>query len=70
MRVFAGSEKIVIISPNKIVRDKSTPTPEKIEALRANIKANINQELANELTDAYGSDYKIRVKYKYLGLAD
>ena len=69
-RVFASSEKIVIITPTKIVRDKSTPTPEKIDALRANVKANINQELANELTDAYGSNYKIRVKYKYLGLAD
>ena len=67
-RVFAGNEKIVIITPSKIIRNKSNLNAEKVDALRAKARADISQELANELTDAYGSDYKIRVKYKYLGL--
>ncbi len=69
-RVFAGSERIVIIVPSKVVRNKTNMSAEKIETLQAKTQSVLSQELANELTDAYGSDYKIRVKYKYLGLAD
>ncbi|MBE6453248.1 MAG: hypothetical protein E7012_07170 [Alphaproteobacteria bacterium] len=69
-RVFSGNDKIVIIVPSKIIRNKIQHSNEKLDNLRTNAKSALKQELANELIDAYGSDYKIRVKYKYLGLSD
>ena len=45
-------------------------TVEKLEVLRSKAQADMSQAAANELIDAYGSNYKVRVKYKYLGLAD
>ncbi|MBR6663556.1 MAG: peptidyl-prolyl cis-trans isomerase, partial [Alphaproteobacteria bacterium] len=67
-RIFAGNEQIVIVMPSKTVKGKATASAEKIEALRAKAKAETAQEMANDLIDAYASDYKVRVKYKYLGL--
>ena len=43
---------------------------EELEVLRSKAQADMSQAAANELIDAYGSNYKVRVKYKYLGLAD
>ena len=48
----------------------NSASQEKMLSLRAEAEAAISQELANELIDAYASDYKVRVKYKYLGLTD
>ncbi len=67
-RIIATDKKIIIVMPSKIVRGKSSVSAEKIDALRAKAKAEISQELANDLIDAYASNYKVRVKYKYLGL--
>lgn len=69
-KIFAKGSKIVIATPSKIISSKESASQEKMLSLRAEAEAAISQELANELIDAYASDYKVRVKYKYLGLTD
>ena len=69
-KVFNEDERVIIVVPSKVVRSKVKVSPEKMEALRASAQAALSQEMANELIDAYGSEYKVRVKYKYLGFND
>ncbi len=69
-KVFNEDERVIIVVPSKVVRSKARVSPEKMDALRASAQAALSQEMANELIDAYGSEYKIRVKYKYLGFND
>ena len=69
-KVFNEDERVIIVVPSKVVRSKVKVSPEKMDALRASAQAALSQEMANELIDAYGSEYKIRVKYKYLGFND
>lgn len=69
-KIFNEDERIVIAMPSKVVRSKVKISPEKMDALRAEAQAQLSQELADELVDAYGSEYKVRVKYKYLGIND
>ena len=69
-KVFNEDERVIIVVPSKVVRSKVKVSPEKMDALRASAQAALSQEMANELIDAYGSEYKVRVKYKYLGFND
>ena len=69
-KIFAKGSKIVIATPSKIISSKENASKEKLLSLRAEAEATISQELANELIDAYASNHKVRVKYKYLGLTD
>lgn len=69
-KIFNEDERVVIAIPSRVVRSKNKISPEKMDALRAQAQALLSQELANELIDAYGSEYKVRVKYKYLGIND
>ena len=69
-KIFAGDEKIVIAIPTQIIRNNKKLSKEQEEALKAKANQSLSQELVNELTDAYASNYKVRVKYKYLGLTD
>ncbi len=69
-KVFNEDERVIIVVPSKVVRSKIKVSPEKMDALRASAQAALSQEMANELIDAYGSEYKVRVKYKYLGFND
>ena len=69
-KIFNEDERVIIVVPSKVVRSKVKVSPEKMEALRASAQAALSQEMANELIDAYGSEYKVRVKYKHLGFND
>lgn len=69
-KVFGDDNHIVIAMPSKIVRSKAKVSSEQADALRAGAAAQLMHEMADELIDAYGSDYKVRVKYKYLGIND
>ncbi len=68
-KIFAGNEKIVIAMPSKVIRNHKKLSKEQENALKAKASQSLSQELVNELIDAYGSNYKVRVKYKYLGLS-
>lgn len=69
-KIFAGDEKIVIAMPKQIIRNHKKLSAEQEKSIKTKATQNLSQELVNELTDAYGSNYKVRVKYKYLGLSD
>ncbi len=69
-KVFASDERIVIALPEKIIRSSHSPEEASVDAVRATAAQNMALELEDELVEAYGSDYKVRVKYKYLGLGD
>lgn len=69
-KIFSSEQRTIIAVPSKVIRNQSKVSAEKMNALRAQAQAVLSQEMANELIDAYGSDYKVRVKYKYLGISD
>lgn len=69
-KTFADDRRTIIVMPSKIVRNKNKVSAEKMTALRAQAQSTLSQEMASELIDAYGSNYKVRVKYKYLGIND
>ena len=64
-----GDSKIIAVA-EKVIRDNKAPTKEESALIKAKAKSDLTQEVVNALVDAYGSNYKVRVKYKYLGLAD
>lgn len=72
-----GSSKVVrsddvqlVIVPTQVIRANSSLSKEELEVLRSKVKADISQDSANTLINAYGDNYDVRVKYKYLGLTD
>ena len=69
-KIFANDNKIIIVATKKVVRNANKLSKEKVEALRAKAQSDLTEEMSKELIDAYGSNYKVRVKYKYLGLTD
>ena len=64
-----GDSKIIAVA-EKVIRDNKAPTKEESALIKAKAKSDLTQEAVNALVDAYGANYKVRVKYKYLGLAD
>lgn len=53
----------VVDSPNKLSK-------EEINALRIKTASEITQDAANQLVNAYGSNYKVKVNYKEAGIDD
>lgn len=69
-KLFSLEDRQLIVVPVKVVKANSSVSKEELEVLRSKAKADSSQAAANELIDAYGSNYKVRVKYKYLGLTE
>lgn len=69
-KILTHDEQIMIIVPVKVVKAGENISKEETDVLRSKAKADMSQTAANELIDAYGRNYKVRVKYKYLGLTD
>lgn len=72
-----GSPKLVnqddthlIIVPTKVLQAETTLSDNEKEVLRSKAQSEIGQTAADSLVDAYASNFKVRVKYKYVGLAD
>lgn len=67
--ITEGENQMVVVATEALnAVPKLTPGEEKV--LRIKGSADLSQTAANTLIDDFGSDYKIRVKYKYIGLAD
>lgn len=60
----------MIAVSSKIINDSKPLTKEEAGAVRMKSAAEMSQDAANQLIDAYGSNYKVRVKYKEAGLDD
>ena len=69
-QLISNDEVNLIVVPTKVIKASENLSKEELEVLRSKAQADMSQAAANELIDAYGSNYKVRVKYKYLGLAD
>lgn len=69
-KLISNDEVNLIVVPTKVIKASDNLSKEELEVLRSKAQADMSQAAANELIDAYGSNYKVRVKYKYLGLAD
>lgn len=69
-KLISNDEVNLIVVPIKVIKASDNLSKEELEVLRSKAQADMSQAAANELIDAYGSNYKVRVKYKYLGLAD
>lgn len=69
-KIIGDDEQKMIIVASKVINSEKEPSKEEMDVLRTKAKADMSQAAANELINAYGSNYKVRVKYKYLGLAD
>lgn len=64
-------DNIQMIAVNTgIVNNRSKLSKEEIGAVRMKAAAEISQDAANQLVSAYGSNYKVKVKYKEAGLDD
>lgn len=69
-KLISNDEVNLIVVPTKVIKASDNLSKEELEVLRSKAQADMSQAAANELIDAYGSNYKVRVRYKYLGLAD
>lgn len=67
---FSDETETLIIVPVKVVQAAATPSKEEMDVLRSKAAADLSQAAANQLIDAYGSNYRVRIKYKYLNLTD
>lgn len=64
-------DNIQMIAVNtKVVNNAAKLSKEEINAVRMKTAAEISQDAANQLVNAYGSNYKVKVKYKEAGLDD
>lgn len=69
-KVFNMDKTNVIAIAEKSMMDNKKLSKEELNALQAKATMEILQENANNLVDAYGSDFKINIDYKEAGLSD
>lgn len=69
-KVIRNDDIQLLIVPSKVIKAEVNISDDEMEVLRSKIKADISQDNANTLINAYGNNYDVRVKYKYLGLTD
>ncbi len=69
-KVIRNDDIQLLIVPSKVIKAEVNISDDEMEVLRSKIKADISQDYANTLINAYGNNYDVRVKYKYLGLTD
>ena len=67
-KLISMGENQLIIVPVEVIKAKAQSSKEEMEVLRSKAQADMSQILADELLKAYSSNYKVKVKEKYLGL--
>lgn len=60
----------MIVVNTKVVNDNHKLSKEELEAMRMKVVSDITQDAANQLVNAYGSNYKIKLNYKDAGVED
>lgn len=64
-------DNIQIIAVNsKVIDSAAKMSKEELNALRMKVASEITQDAANQLVNAYGSNYKVKVDYKEAGIED
>ncbi len=63
-------EEVIVAVPTKTIKASKNVSAKELDAIRSNAKTDMAQETANELADAFASNYDVEVEYKQLGLAD
>ena len=69
-KLISDEDETLIIVPVKVVQSTATPSKEEMDVLRSKAAADLSQAAANQMIEAFGSNYRIRIKYKYLNLTD
>lgn len=64
-----GNIQIIAVN-TQIVNDSKNISSEEANAMKMKVVSDLTQEAANQLVNAYGSNYKITVDYKNAGLSD
>lgn len=66
-----GQDNVKIIAvASKAIENRSKLSKEETDALRMKTASEIIQDAANQLVNAYGSNYKVKVDYKEAGVDD
>lgn len=69
-KLFSFEDTQLIVVNTKIVDNEKKISPEEINTIKMKVLSDITQDTANQLVNAYGSNYKVRVKYKDAGIDD
>ena len=67
-KLISMGENQLIVVPVEVIKAKAQSSKEEMEVLRSKAQADMSQILADELLKAYSSNYKVKIKEKYLGL--
>ena len=69
-KVYALDNITIIAVADKVVDANKKLSKDEANALLMKTSAEISQEAANQLVDAYGANYEVKVDYKEAGLGD
>ena len=69
-KVYALDNITIIAVADKLVNGGKKLSKDEANALLMKVSAEISQEVANKLVEAYGSNYDVKVDYKEAGLGD
>lgn len=69
-KTFNKGDEFVIAVPAKIIQAERMPSEKEMEALRSRYLADLDQTIADELIQSYGSEYDVRIKYRNLGMEE
>ena len=68
--VLATEEGHIIAINTKVINNNVTPSDADIENTRLKASTELSQNMAQQLINDYGSNYKVNVNYKSIGLTD
>ena len=69
-KIFTLDNINIIAVADKVVNAQKNLSSEEANVLRMKTSAEVSQETANQLVEAYGANYKVKVDYKEAGLGD
>lgn len=69
-KLIEQSDLRIIAVGSQIIPTEGNLTNDELTTVKAKAKSDWTQDLANKLIDGYGSNYKIKVRYKQLGLGE
>lgn len=69
-KLFSMDNINIIAVNTKVVNTNQKLSKEELDAMRMKIISDITQDAANQLVNAYGTNYKIKVNYKDAGIED
>lgn len=64
-----GEEQIIAVN-TKVINSKAKPSRGDLISTRYQASVALSQDMAQQLINDYGTNYRIKVKYKNVGLAD